>query len=92
MISGAHGLGKTSIVTRLARDAPILGVRYIFANERLVTAFDTTTPSTISDVIRASVTRDERGKDLLLRWNSNPRRDIQQRETVFGTIRIGPTL
>jgi hypothetical protein len=28
-------------MTRLARDVPILGVRYIFANERLVTAFDT---------------------------------------------------
>src|ERR1700738_3098088 len=64
MISGAHGVGKTSIMTRLARDVPILGVRYIFANERLVTAFDTTTPSPISDVIRASVMRDERGKKI----------------------------
>jgi tetratricopeptide (TPR) repeat protein len=88
MISGAHGVGKSSIVKQLARDARLLGVRYVFANERLVTGFDTTIAGTISDVIRTSVTRDESGKDLLLRWDSNPRGNIQQRETVFETMRI----
>jgi len=82
MISGALGAGKSSIVKRLAHDAHVSGLRYVFADERSVAGCDGNSGRTIGDVIPGAAARYEAGNALPLRWDPDPLRELQKRSTA----------
>ena len=92
MISGADGVGKSSIV-KWPRDAQVSGVRCIFANERSVISDVTKIGGKIAGAIPVVPAEQPLCKGSSSPHDSSSRADVLRRETVFGKIKITqPTL